>query len=73
MPIANQIEYEDALDTMDALIGVEPGTPEADELARLADEVAAWEAEHCPIGIQQLTGWVTHGSQRSSDVAATAG
>ena len=48
-PILTEAEYQRALARLYALFDSEPGTPQGDELAALADVVAAYEDIHCPI------------------------
>jgi HTH-type transcriptional regulator / antitoxin HigA len=47
-PISTQAEYEAALARIDALMGATPGSPEEDELARLADLVDEYEKTQSP-------------------------
>ena len=48
-PILTEAEYQRALARLYDLFDSEPGTPQGDELAALADVVAAYEDIHCPI------------------------
>lgn len=42
-------EYEAALKRVDELMDAQPGTPEAEELRNLADNIVAYEQAHFPI------------------------
>lgn len=44
--ITTEEQYEAALKRIDEMMDAEEGTPEADELSRLADEVEAYEQLH---------------------------
>jgi HTH-type transcriptional regulator/antitoxin HigA len=44
-----EAEYEAALKRVDELMEAQAGTPEAEELSALADEIVAYEEEHFPI------------------------
>lgn len=48
-------EYPAALVRANELMDAKPGTPEAEELDRLADELVAYEDEHIPIGDHKCT------------------
>lgn len=48
-PIRTQADHHAALERIDALMDAEEGTPEADELAVLADLVEAYEARRFPV------------------------
>ena len=48
-PILTEAEYQRALARLYELFDSEPGTPQGDELAALADGVAAYEDIHYPI------------------------
>jgi len=48
-PILTETEYQRALARLYDLFDSEPGTPQGDELAALADVVAAYEDIHYPI------------------------
>jgi len=47
--IKTEEEYEIVLKRIEKLMDAEAGTPEGDELVRLADIVEAYEDEHYPI------------------------
>ena len=48
-PIRNEDDYNAALKEIERLWGVEPGTPESDELEVLALLIRTYEEEHHPI------------------------
>jgi len=48
-PIRSAADHQQALERIGALMGAQVGSPEADELAVLADLVEAYEAVHFPI------------------------
>jgi len=48
--IETEAEYETALERIEVLMGAAPGSPEADELMRLAEMVEKYEDIHYPIG-----------------------
>ncbi|MFP4533511.1 MAG: hypothetical protein ACLFNS_12590 [Desulfobacterales bacterium] len=47
--IETEAEYETALERIEVLMGAAPGSPEADELMRLAAMVEKYEDIHYPI------------------------
>ncbi len=49
-PIQTEEDYEAALARIDVLMGVEPDSPEFDELDVLADLVELYESKHEPTG-----------------------
>ena len=49
-PIQTEEDYEAALARIDVLMGVEPDSPEFDELDVLADLVELYESKHEPMG-----------------------
>lgn len=49
-PITNDEEHISALHHIEPLYGAEPGTPEGDELDRLADLINDYEDLHYPMG-----------------------
>jgi HTH-type transcriptional regulator/antitoxin HigA len=48
-PILNEEDHDAAVARIAKLIGSRRGTPEGDELDRLATLVDTWEAEHDPV------------------------
>ena len=49
-PIETEHDYEVALARVESLMDAAPGSPEMDELLRLALIVEAYEDEHYPMG-----------------------
>lgn len=50
-PIKNEKDYNQALERLEAIFDVKPGTPESDELEVLGILIDQYENEHFPIGL----------------------
>ena len=76
-PIRNEADYDVALESIEALMGAAPGTPEADTLEVLVTLVEAYEARRWPVDAPDPVSMIEHVMEargyRQKDFAALIG
>ena len=59
-PIRNEADYDEALKTIDGLMGAAPNTPDGDTLEVLVTLVEAYEAERWPMETPDPVSMIEH-------------
>lgn len=59
-PIRNEADYDEALETIDGLMGCAPNTPDGDTLEILVTLVEAYEAERWPMEAPDPVSMIEH-------------